>query len=43
MTYPAWQSCSSCSTVNGSAYTFAYDTMGRMSTMTDTVNTNTLV
>jgi YD repeat-containing protein len=29
--------------VNGSAYSFAYDTMGRMNTMTDTQNSLTLV
>jgi RHS repeat-associated protein len=43
VTYPSWTSCSSCSTVNGSHYTFAYDTMGRLNTMTDAVNTHTLV
>jgi RHS repeat-associated protein len=42
-TYPSWKACSSCSTVNGSSYTYAYDTMGRLNTMTDTVNTRTLV
>ena len=43
MTYPSWKGCSSCSTVNGSSYTYAYDTMGRLNTLTDTVNTHTLV
>ena len=42
VTYPSWQGCSSCSTVSGSSYTFAYDNMARMNTMTDTVNTRTL-
>ena len=41
--YPSWKGCSTCSIVSGSHYTFAYDNMGRMNTMTDTVNTRTLV
>ncbi len=41
--YPSRQGCSTCDIVSGSAYTFAYDNMGRMNTGTDTVNTRTLV
>ena len=42
-TYPSWKGCSSCSTVSGSSYTYAYDSMGRANTLTDTVNTHTLI
>jgi len=43
VTYPSWKGCSSCSTISGSSYTYAYDSMGRMNTLTDTVNSHTLI
>ncbi len=43
VTYPSWQGCSTCSVVSGSHYTFAYDNMGRLNTMTDTLNTRSLI
>ena len=43
VTYPTWQGCSTCYGVYGSSYTSAYDAMGRLNTMTDTVNSHTLV
>ena len=43
VTYPSWQGCSTCSVVSGSHYTFAYDNMGRLNTMTDSLNTRSLI
>lgn len=42
VTYPSWNA-SSTSTVPGSSYSYAFDTMGRLNTMTDSVNTATLI
>jgi RHS repeat-associated protein len=43
VTYPGGGSCTTCTPSTGSSYTNAYDTMGRPNTLTDTVNTRTLV
>jgi len=43
VTYPGGSSCTTCTPSTGSSYTYAYDTMGRPNTLTDTVNTRTLV
>jgi RHS repeat-associated protein len=39
VTYPQWTWCSpTCSTIPGSHYSYAYDTSGRLNTMTDQLN-----
>ncbi len=43
VTYPAWQTGPGATPTPGSSYTYAYDAMGRRNTMTDTVNTHTLI
>ncbi len=43
VTYPSWQTSPGGTTIPGSSYTYVYDAMGRLNSMSDTVNTHTLV
>lgn len=43
VTYPSWTGCSWCTLVNGSHYTYAYDSMGRLNTMTNATSSQTMI